>query len=98
MSKEENWHLQEIICECDNCNNYYEYDMVEINYPDFKDCQEELRREGWISRKIDGFWYDFCCEECYRDFMKKRARREAKREFEQPAAPSNNQDEEETDW
>ena len=59
-----------IECYCDNCNKNYSYEFFDGNI-DFRDCQEMLKEDGWISRKIDGEWYDFCCEECYYSYIKK---------------------------
>lgn len=72
MSKNIDWGIIHgegtIECECDQCGTGYSYDF-EDSYPDFKSCQEELRESGWISRKINGEWYDFCCEECYHKYI-----------------------------
>lgn len=72
MSKHVEWSYRrkegEIICECDYCNE------GEIIYfddgPDFKLAQEILRSYGWISKKVDEKWYDFCQEQCYYDWIK----------------------------
>lgn len=51
-----------VICKCDNCN---QEKRVEFNtYPNYKEVQQELRSMGWVSKKIDGEWKDFCCQEC----------------------------------
>lgn len=73
MSKEVEWsdiHGEgTICCECDNCGETYDYDF-EDSYPDFRDCQDELSCSGWVSRKVDGEWCDFCCKECYNEYIK----------------------------
>lgn len=58
----------EIVCTCDQCENEYSYEFYD-NYIDFADCQAEIKDEGWISRKINGEWYDFCCKECLNAFL-----------------------------
>ena len=37
---------------------------------DFYESLALKKSEGWISRKIDGEWFDFCSEECYKDYIK----------------------------
>lgn len=72
MSKDIEWGFihgeGDIICECDQCgaNEVYEFE----NGPDFSGCQEYLKENGWVSRKIDGEWHDFCCQECLQKFLK----------------------------
>lgn len=56
-----------IVCSCDNCGHEYNYDF-DNGYPDFTDCQREIKSMGWLSRKIDDEWHDFCCQECYKKF------------------------------
>lgn len=72
MSKQIEWGYRhregEIICECDYCG---EADAIYFNNgPNFKIAQIELNNNGWVSRKIDGEWYDFCQEQCYYDWIK----------------------------
>ena len=59
-----------IECSCDACCNTYDYEF-DNGYPDFKDCQEEIKEYGWFSKYINGDWYDFCSEECYRKWLSK---------------------------
>jgi len=70
MSKEIEWSTVhgegDIICKCDHCVTEYNYGFEDG--PDFKSCQEELKEEGWVSRKINGEWKDFCCKECADNF------------------------------
>lgn len=74
MSKEVQWGLihgeGDIVCECDACCETYAYPFEDGDI-DYKACQAELKEQGWISRKIDGEWYDFCCEECYKSFLRR---------------------------
>jgi len=73
MSKEVEWsriHGEgEIVCTCDQC---YDEERIEFEdgHPDFKAAQAELKGIGWVSRKIDNEWYDFCSEQCYYDYIK----------------------------
>ena len=57
-------------CTCDNCSGEESFEF-EDNNPDFKSVQKELRNLGWTSCKIEGKWYDFCCDKCKDDFIKK---------------------------
>lgn len=78
MSKYTDWGVihgeGEIVCDCDNCD--YEERIEFEGYPDYKEAQQELRSIGWVSKKIDGEWKDFCCQECadeyYQKYRKKR--------------------------
>lgn len=67
MSKYVDWGMihgeGEIVCECDGCG-YEERIWFDTGYPDYKEAQKELRSMGWLSKKVDGEWMDFCCSEC----------------------------------
>lgn len=63
MSKDVDRVTHEIVCLCDYCAN--EQSVPFDDYPDFSEAQREIEGMGWLSRKIDGEWYDFCCQECY---------------------------------
>lgn len=39
--------------------------------PIIRKPKKELRSMGWVSRKIDGEWYDFCCQECVNEYYQK---------------------------
>lgn len=72
MSKHVEWgHIRgfgEIICECDHCG---ETELIEFeDGPDFKEAQNELKNLGWIARRIDNEWYDFCQDQCFYDWIK----------------------------
>lgn len=72
MSKEIEWGIRygegEIISICDYCS---ESEIINFDDgPDFKLAQETLRNYGWVSRKIDEEWYDFCKEQCYYEWIK----------------------------
>lgn len=60
----------ECCCDNDGCPSEFECEFYD-GHPDFKECQDEMKLEGWLSRKIDDKWYDFCCEECYYQWIKK---------------------------
>ena len=62
--KEVNYEFQECEISCDCCG----LDTT-INSSDFSEINQELKEEGWIFKKIDGEWYDFCCLECYQAFI-----------------------------
>lgn len=52
--------------ECDNCSH-----TIGGGIYDFDESLEMRKAEGWISRKFDGEWYNFCSEECLNDWMRK---------------------------
>ena len=76
MSKHHEWDETfhgkgEVICNCDYCLEEYvhEYDG---GSPDYRGCQSAIESHGWVSKKIYGTWYDFCCENHYIRFVKER--------------------------
>ena len=47
---------------CDNCGaqQSFPFDSEDVGS---KEHRKELREKlGWITTKVDGEWYDFCCE------------------------------------
>ena len=50
--------------ECDQCGQ-----TVGGGIYDFDESLELRKQEGWINRKIDGEWYSFCCEDCYKEWI-----------------------------
>jgi len=70
MSKTVDWQYSAITCECDNCGNIAEIEF-DGEGPNFKVCQQELKKLGWVSAQIDGEWEDFCCKECKQKFLEK---------------------------
>lgn len=50
--------------ECDYCG-----ETVGGNPLDFHDSVTEKKAQGWLSRKVNGEWYDFCCADCYKQFL-----------------------------
>jgi len=72
VSKQIEWGLRhgegEIVCECDYCS---ETECIEFDDgPNFTIAQKELKDMGWVSRKIDGEWYDFCNDKCFYGWIK----------------------------
>lgn len=47
---------------CDGCGAFFRTDAVP---PDFsiRDVRTYARRHGWVKRKVDGRWKDYC-EDC----------------------------------
>lgn len=68
MSKFVVKYTREIICLCDFCDN--KESILYEDYPDFRYAQQEIEDIGWFSKKVDGEWYDFCCNECWQEFRK----------------------------
>lgn len=58
--------LKETEVECDNCGITEVID--ETYYPA---VNEELKDCGWFVRKVYDEWCDFCCYECFREYLKK---------------------------
>lgn len=50
--------------ECDCCGEELNIDGVQ-----WDTIKDEKEFNGWLSRKVDGEWYDFCCYECYKAFL-----------------------------
>ncbi len=50
---------------CDNCKS------SEILFDIDNDrTGKELLAKGWIVRKVDGQWRDFCSEDCMKEFLR----------------------------
>lgn len=79
MSKNVEWgevHGEGVIVSgCDECGKTDEYDFYDADDmgENFKSCQSDIQKKGWISRKIDDEWYDFCCEACYQKFLARKS-------------------------
>lgn len=73
MSKEIEWGIiygdGEIVATCDYCGKEETAQEFEDGCYDFKEAQENLKMDGWCSRKINGEWYDFCCADCKNAFL-----------------------------
>ncbi len=62
--KEINRELNECVCTCDNCG---QEEVMVSTY--FNEINRELRYYGWITRKIDGEWKNFCCHKCLKEYL-----------------------------
>ena len=51
--------------ECDYCSH-----TVGGGIYDFEESLELRKNEGWINKKIDGEWFNFCSEDCYNQFVR----------------------------
>ena len=60
-----------VICNCDFCMEQIEHEY-DGGSPDYRGAQDTIESNGWISRKIRGSWYDFCCEEHYIRFIQEK--------------------------
>lgn len=73
MSKRVEWGTihgsGDIVCECDQCGHEREIPFEDHDI-DYKRAQEIIKGEGWLARKINGEWYDFCSERCYYNWIK----------------------------
>lgn len=72
MSKEIDWGLVHgegtINCICDNCGVVEDIDFDDG--PDFREAQDTIQDKGWVSTKIKGQWFDFCCEDCRNQYIR----------------------------
>lgn len=64
MSKDSDYTFgnMTVCCDAPNCT---EEEIIEgfDNYPpSYSDANQELREMGWVSRKVNGEWLDFCSE------------------------------------
>lgn len=63
----------EAIYSCDNhcgAEERFRFDSEDI---DSKQHRAELReKKGWITTKVNGYWKDFCCENCRNDFIRRQ--------------------------
>lgn len=63
------YYVQSVMITCDECNDYIDYDFSYEERLDYDDLNDFAKREGYLSRKIDGEWCDFCCQECYQKYL-----------------------------
>lgn len=71
MSKNVDWNEGygtggKVIVECDQCHKTITKSFKD-SHP-YKAGQKAMSEKGWIARKIDEVWYDFCCDECFNKF------------------------------
>lgn len=52
--------------ECENCG-----ETIGGGLYDFHDSRTLMKFEGWISRKINDDWLNFCCENCLKEYRSK---------------------------
>lgn len=56
---------------CDNpgckVHKSFRFDSEDV---DSKGHRAELRKQGWITTKVNGEWKDFCCENCRNQYIK----------------------------
>ena len=50
--------------ECEFCG-----DTLGGGLLDFYESVEEKKNNGWLSRTIEGDWYDFCSDDCYKEYL-----------------------------
>ena len=53
--------VEGLVLECDSCSNFIKDDTVHT----YKEMSDLGKASGWIYRKINGQWYNFCCDECF---------------------------------
>lgn len=46
--------------DCEYCG-----DTIGGGLEDFEESQSLMKSSGWINRKVDGEWCNFCCQDCY---------------------------------
>lgn len=54
-------HEGNLVMQCDYCQKFLE--VEETN--DFNRVIEASKESGWLNRKIDDKWGNYCCQECY---------------------------------
>lgn len=52
---------------CDNCDNDITIDDMNYYY-----VNQQLKEKGWITKKVNGKFVDFCCKDCYLKYLNKR--------------------------
>lgn len=52
-----------LLLECDGCSNY----LYNNDLKTFKEVSDFGKENGWICRKINDQWFNFCSEECYQN-------------------------------
>ena len=54
--------------ECENCG-----ENIGGGLYDFYESKELMEEEGWITKRLNGEWLNFCCPECLDEYRKKKA-------------------------
>lgn len=65
MAKYVDYIFENCECECDKCG----YSEI-IDSNDYSEINRELKSNGWIIKKIDERWLEFCSEECFEKYKK----------------------------
>ena len=78
MSKEthfDGWWEGTIEVSCDYCNRrHLRFDFAtEEECKDTERIKRAKQREGWITTKVDGQWFEFCGYDCRDNFIRERA-------------------------
>ncbi len=61
-----NYRFEECDTKCDNCET-----TATVYGTNYTDINAELKESGWVIRKVDGDWCDFCSNECYQEYKKR---------------------------
>lgn len=64
--KDVDYRFEQCEVYCDHCD-----ESIMIDNTDYTYINQELKENGWLVRRINGRWYEFCSKECYRNFLKK---------------------------
>lgn len=64
------WWEGEAVYSCDCCHKSerFRFDSEDI---DSRSHRAQLRKQGWITTKVDGQWKDFCSEKCRNAYIRK---------------------------
>ena len=68
--------FENCVCCCDYCN----YDEM-IESTNYATINKEIKSYGWVIKKIDDEWKEFCCDECHDNYMKERMKKHDTRGF-----------------
>ena len=54
-----------VYCDADNCKQSMQIDARIDNHPvDNSDAVQEIKKYGWVVKRINGEWHHFCCSDC----------------------------------
>ena len=65
--KDKDYTFEQCDVICDECD-----DELRVDSLDYDVINDEMDSYGWIRRRVNGQWYDFCSRECYIKFLDKR--------------------------
>ena len=51
---------------CENCDK-----TIGGGLYDFEESKQLLRDKNWITRRFQGEWLNFCCEQCLKEYRDK---------------------------